>query len=396
MMIKKTLLILAIMIFAVGTLAAQNECDDSYVKAMTAQSPAQRAQMLKDFLTKCSGKGSQYENFANANLTLMEYPGKTAADAVTSGEKALSLGGLDDLTKCQILIVLSSLYSQSGQNLEKAKSYALQVTEVAKAAKSKEGEGANANKWNQMTGAGFFALGQAREKGNDFKGAVDAYANSYALLKNPKILASIKKLGKTLYDAKAYADAEAAFKAAYDATKDPEIGTIYAQSLYRDNKEAAALALFKDMYAKKTSGELAWNIGIILAKQAKTDPAQSTEAIRYLLEASFTYPAEAQKARGIAENLFFLSNKSLKYNETVTQIQDLNKKVDDMTKAYNAKFGGKDQEDLNDSEKADMKQMLAQIDNEKKEIEKLQASQAAAVAQFNKMLDDTRQRLGIK
>jgi cell division protein FtsB len=43
-----------------------------------------------------------------------------------------------------------------------------------------------------------------------------------------------------------------------------------------------------------------------------------------------------------------------------------------------------------------MKQMLAQIDNEKKEIEKLQASQSAAVAQFNKMLDDTRQRLGVK
>jgi hypothetical protein len=397
-MTKKILLILAIIPLVLVPLAAQNDCDDAYVKAMTAQSPAQKAQMLKDFLAKCAGKGSQYENFANANLALMEYPGKTAADAITYGEKALSLGGLDDLTKCQLLIVLSSLYSQSGQNLEKAKSYALQVTEIARAAKAKESEGSttSAAQWNKLIGAGYFALGQAREKARDFKGAVDAYANSYTILKNPAILASIKKLGKTLYDAKAYADAEAAFKAAYDATKDPEIGTIYAQALYRDGKDAAALALFKEMYAKKKTGELAWNIGIILAKEAKTNPAVSDEAIRYLLEASFTYPAEAQKARGIAESLFFLSNKDLKYNETVTKIQDLNKKVEEMTSAYNSKFGGKAEEDLSDAEKAERKQMLAQIEAEKKEIEKLQASQATAVAQFNKLLDDTRQRLGIR
>ena len=397
-MIKKAILILAIVPLLAGSLAAQNECDDAYVKAMTAQSPGERAQLLKDFLTKCSGKGSQYENFANANLALQEYPGKTAADVTSYGEKALALGGLDDLSKCQLLIVLSSLYSKSGQNLEKAKSYATQVTEVARAAKGKEAEGATttAAQWNQMIGAGFFALGQAREKGNDAKGAVDAYANSYAILKNPQILASIKKLGKTLYDAKNYAAAEAAFKAAYDATKDPEIGTIYAQSLYRSDKEAEALVLFKELYAKKKSGELAYNIGIIVAKQAKTNPAMSTEAIRYLLEASFTYPAQAQQARGIAENLFFLSNKSLKYNETVAMILERNKKVEDLTKSYNAKFGGKDAEDLTSAEKAEMESILAEIEAEKKDIEKLQASQATAVAQFNKMLEDTRQRLGVK
>jgi hypothetical protein len=397
-MTKKILLILAIIPVLLVPLAAQNECDDSYVKAMTAQSPAQKAQLLKDFLAKCGGKGNQYENFAYANLALMQFPGKTEADAITYGEKALSLGGLDDLTKCQILIVLSSLYSKSGQNLEKAKSYALQATEVAKAAKAKDSEGATTSsaQWNQLIGGGYYALAQAREKGSDFKGAVDAYASSYAILKNPAILASIKKLGKTLYEAKAYSDAEAAFKAAYDATKDPEIGTIYAQSLYRNNKEAAALALFKELYAKKKSGELAWNIGIILAKEAKINPAMSNEAIRYLLEASFTFPAEAQKARGIAESLFFLSNKDLKYNETVTQIQELNKKVEEMTSAYNAKFGGKAEEDLDDSQKAERKQLLAQIETEKKAIEKLQASQAAAVQQFNRMLDETRQRLGVK
>ncbi len=397
-MMKKAILILAIVPLLFGSLAAQSECDDAYVKAMTAQSPGERAQMLKDFLAKCSGKGSQYENFANANLALQQYPGKTVADVTNYGEKALALGGLDDLTKCQLLLVVSSVYSQSGQNLEKAKSYATQVTEVAKAAKGKEAEGAttSAAQWNQMIGAGYFALGEAREKGNDAKGAVDAYANSYAILKNPKILASIKKLGKSLYDAKNYAAAEAAFKAAYDATKDPEIGTIYAQSLYRSNKEAEALVLFKEFYAKKKSGELAYNIGIILAKEAKTNPALSSEAIRYLLEASFTYPPQAQQARGIAENLFFLSDKNSKYNETVAQIQQKNKQVEELTKAYNAKFGGKDAEDLTSAEKAEMESMLAEIEGVKKEIDKLQASQAGTVAAFNKLLEETRQRLGVK
>ncbi|MEW5900824.1 MAG: hypothetical protein AB1715_05120, partial [Acidobacteriota bacterium] len=157
-MSKKALILAAIIPLLFAPLAAQSECDEAYVKAMTAQSPAQRAQLLKDFLSKCGGKGSQYENFANANLSLLDYPGKTAAEAVSYGEKALALGGLDDLTKCQLLIQVSALYSQSGQNLEKAKNYAVQVTEIAKAAKIKEAEGSTttAAQWNKFIGAGYF------------------------------------------------------------------------------------------------------------------------------------------------------------------------------------------------------------------------------------------------
>jgi hypothetical protein len=290
------------------------------------------------------------------------------------------------------------LHTQSGQNLDKAKTYALQVTEVAKAAKSKDTEGSttSAAQWNKMTGAGYYLLGQAQEKAKDYQGAVDSYANSYALLKDAKILAGIKKLGKTLYDAKAYEAAEKAFKAAYTATKDNDIATIYAQSLYRNNKDAEALALFKEIYGRKKSGEVAYNIGIILANQAKTNPAMTNEAIRYLLEASLTYPAQSQQAMKFAENLFFVNNKELKYNETITAIQERNKKIEDLTKTYNTKFGNKDEEDLNDSEKNEMKQIMANIDAEKKAIEKLQAEQNMAIAKFNQLLQDTKTRLGIK
>lgn len=394
----KAFVFLGIASLLMSPLSAQNPCDDAYIKAMTEKNPGQQAQLLKDFLGKCAGQGGQYENFANANLSLLNYPGKTPAEAINYGEKAISLGGLDDLTKCQVLLQLSALYSQSGQNLEKAKSYGLQVTEVAKAAKAKETEGAttSGDQWNKMIGAGYFTMGQAQEKAKDYKGAVDSYANSYTLLKNPQIMASIKKLGKTLYDAKAYADAEKAFRTAYAVTKDNDIAVVYAQSLYRNNKDAEALALFKEIYGRQKSGEVAYNIGIILAKEAKTNVAATSDAIRYLLEASFTYAPKSQEAMKLAETLFFLNNKELKYNETVTEIQAKGKKIDELTGLYNTKFGNKDEEDLSDGEKNEMKTILANIETEKKALEKLQADQNVAIAKFNKLLDDTKVRLGIK
>lgn len=389
----KILVLFAIVPLLTAPLFAQSECDDAYIKAMTAQTAAQRVQMLKDFLAKCEGKGSQYENFAYANLFLLDNPGKTA-----DGEKALALGGLDDMSKCQVLVKLSAVYGQNGQNLDKAKSYAQQVINAAKAAKAKEADAAEGNpaQWDKFVGAGHFALGQAQEKAKDYKGAVDSYASSYAILKNAQILTSIKKLGKTLYDAKAYADAEKAFKAAYTATKDDAIAVIYAQSLYRNGKNAEALALFKEIYAKKKSGELAYNIGIIMAKEAKTNTAATNEAIRYLLEAAFTYPAQSKQAMQLAETLFFLNNKDLRYNETVTEIQDKAKKIEGLTKSYNSKFGNKEEDELNNTEKAEMESLLAEIEIETKELEKLQSAQNMAIAKFNKLLEDTKQRLGIK
>ncbi len=396
-MIKKIAPVIIPILMIFSPLEAQvSECDEAYIKAMTAQTPAQRVQLLKDFISKCGGKGIQNENFAYANLSLMEYPGKTAKDAIDYGEKALALGGLDDLTKCQVLIQLSALYSQSGQNLEKAKTYAIQVVETAKAAKAKEGGTESATQWNQLIGAGYFTLGQAQEKAKDHKGAVDSYINSYNLLKNAKIMVSIKMLGKMLYDAKAYGDAEKAFKAAYTATKDFDSTVFYAKSLYRNSKNGESLTYFKEAYAKQKNGEIAYNIGIILAKDAKANPSLAPEAIRYLLEASFTYPSQSEQAMKLAETLFFLSNKEIKYNETVTEIQARSKKIEDLTATYNTKFGGKDEEDLNDAEKKEMKDLLVSIDNEKKALEKLQIEQSMAIAKFNKLLEETKQRLGIK
>ena len=395
-MTQKLVILASLTFLILSPLAAQDPCDESYIKAMTAQTPAQRAQLLKEFIKTCGSKGNQYENFAYANLSLIDYPGKTAKEALDYGEKALALGGLDDLTKCQVLIQLSALYSQGGQNLEKAKVYATQVVETAKAAKTKEGSTESGAQWNQLIGAGHFALGQAQEKAKEDRAAVDSYINSYNILKNPKIMATIKTLGKKLYDAKAYTDAEKAFKAAYTATKDFDSTVFYAKSLYRNNKNGESLAYFKEAYAKQKTGEIAYNIGIILAKDAKANPSLAPEAIRYLLEASFTYPSQSDQAMKLAENLFFLSNKEFKYNETVLEIQQRSKKIEELTQSYNTKFGNKEEEDLSDTEKNEMKALLSGIEAEKKALDKLQTEQNMAIAKFNKLLEETKQRLGLK
>ena len=392
---KKTVLAtVALIVLLTNLLPAQSEADDVYIKAMTSNNPAQKAQLLKEYVAKYAGKGSKYENFAYANLCLMQYPGKTPKETADYGEKALAAGGLDDNTRCQVLLTVSALYGQAGQNLDKAKTYAEHVIELAKANKGKEGEQENAAFWNRLIGAGYFTLGAAAEKANDVGGAADAYINSYSILKDPKIIVQIKKLAKTLYDAKKFAEAEKVVRTLYNQSKDPESALILGQTLYKNNKADEALALFKEAYAKKKTGELAYNIGIILAQRAKASPAEASQAIDYLLEASYLYPAQSSQALGMAQSLFFSTSSDAKYNEVIKQIQDKNKKIEELTKTFNSKFEGKNEEDLSEEEKAEMNKILADIDAQKKEIQKLQSSSSEMTAKWTKRMEEVKKKVG--
>ena len=383
---------LALLFLATGLLWAQStEANDAYIKAMTATSAAQKIAGLKDFLARYAGKGSQYENFANANVALLS---KTPSEVISYGEKALQLGGLDDLTKYQVMITVATAYVQSGQSLDKAKGLAGQAAEVCRAAKGKEGE--DASKWNQLMGAAYYVQGQAMEKARDFGGAAQAYSNSYSILKNPQIIGALKKLGKTLYDSKSYAEAEKVFKVVSATSKDPEIQMLYAGALFKSGKHDEALAEYKDIYAEKKNGDVAFNIGIILAKKAQTQPTYAAEAINYLLEASFLSPANSKQAMGMAESLFFTSYKEYKWNETVNQINVLTKKVEDDTKLYNDKYGDKEVDKMSPADKDSMKKLLDGIEVSKKDLEKLKANQNQAMAKFNAQIEETKKRLGIR
>lgn len=394
---KTALMALALVLFISFPLSAQtSNANQDYISAMTTTNVAERIRLLKEYLAKYAGRGTQYENFVHANLCITPFKGKTARETIEHGEKALTLGGLDDITKCNVLMTVSAIYSQRSQNLEKAKNYAFQVVQIAQANKSKRTTETTPEQWNKLIGAGYLTLGQAQEKAKDLKGAVDSYISSYEILKNPQILNSLKRTGKSLYDFKFYREAEKAFELSAATLKDYASIYFYAKTLHRNKKKEEALKYYKQAYAKQKSGDTAYNIGIILADKAKSNPSFSQEAIRYLLDASFLSAANSKKAMELAEFLFFTTNKDLKYNENVKEIQKKNKNLEELTNAFNKKYGEKDEEDLSDAEKKEMEGSLTEIESEQKALQKLKADQKVALDKFNKLIEETKQRLGIR
>jgi tetratricopeptide (TPR) repeat protein len=395
---RKTILTtITLILFVYVTLYAQtSETDQEYIKAMSAQDPAQKARLLKEWLKNNSGKGNQYENYAYAELCVLPYPGKTEKELIEYGEKALSLGGLDDFTQCRVLMSTASILSQRGQNLEKAKSYSQRVIQLAKTNKGKEGSGATPEQWNHFMGIGHYTHGMALDKGRDPRGALDSYISSYNILKNPQIVADLKKVGKTLYDYKFYKDAEKAFKVAATALKDYPSIFLYAKTLHRNGKKDDALRYYKQAYGQQKTGDVAFNIGIILAAKSEREPGVSPEAIKYLLEASLLSPSNSKKAMQLAESLFFTYNKDLRYNETVKEIQRKNKELEDLHKDYKERFGDKEDDELSDTDKRMMTIMEKDIEALQKEVEGLVAKQKAALDKFNKLIDEAKRRLGLR
>jgi len=394
---KTTLATLILILFTFVTLYAQTEdANQEYIQAMSAQDPAQKAKLLKQWLKTNQGKGNQYEKYAYAELCVWNYPGKTAEELIEYGEKSLSLGGLDDFTNCRVLMSIASIYSLRGQNLEKAKSYSLQVIQLAKNNRDKEGSGAAPAQWDQFMGAAYFTHGTALDKGRDPRGALESYINSYDILKDPQIASALKKVGKNLYDYKFYKDAEKAFKITATALKDYASILLYAKTLHRNGKKEEAIRYYKQAYAQQKTGDVAFNIGIILAGESERDPSVSPEAIKYLLDASFLSPPNSKKAMQLAESLFFNFNKDLKYNETVRNIQKKNKELEDLTEDYENRFGKKEDEELSDTDKRMMKIMVQDIEALQKDVEGLLLKQKAALDQFNKLIEETKRRLGVR
>jgi len=384
-----------ILLFSISLHAQTNNPNQDYINAVKSSSPAEQARLLKAYIAKYEGKGTQYENYVNAYLCTSNYPGKTARETIKYGEKALALGGLDDPLRFKVLLNVSSFYSQLGQNLGKAKNYAFQAIEIAKANKNKNPSSQASAQWRKLEGACYFALGQAQDKSKDLKNAVSSYIQSYKILKNPQILTSLKKVGTSLYKSGSYKEAEKAYEFMISTLKDFSSLYLYARILHRNKKKEEALKYYKQAYAKKKSGEIAFNVGIILADKAKTDPTFSKEALRFLLDASFLSPPNSKKAMGLAEYLFFTSNKDLRFNKNVKEIQKKSKNLEGLTKTFNKKFGEKDEEDLSEAEIKEMENLLAQIEAEQKALEKLEGAQKVALDKFNRLIEETKKRLGI-
>ncbi len=370
------------LLLVLPVLSQENPCDKSYITAMTTADAGQRAKLLKDYLAQCGGKGSQYENFAYANLCVTPYNGKTAAETTEYGEKAITLGGLDDLMKYQVLVTVAAVYGQQGTNLAKAKNYAVQAIQIGKAQNN-----------NQLVGAAYYVQGQVQQKSNDLKGASGSYISAYNILKNKQIANDLKVVAKGLYDAKDYADAAKAWKVCIGVSNEYPCIVYLANSLNRSGQKDEALTYYKQAYAKQKKGDVAYNMGVILASKSNSNNG-SSEAITYLLDASFLSEANSKKAMDLAQRLFF-NHEVPGYNEKIKDLADRSAKLEAMTKSFNDKFGEKNEEDLSDAEKTEVDKILKEIEGEQKAIEKLQAEQQQALEKFNALVENTKTRLGI-
>ncbi len=392
---KKTFLTILAVAFALSALSglavAQNECDALYIKAMQANVPAERAKLLKEYLASCAGKGNQYENFANAFLCTGQFP-KTDQDVITYGEKALALGGLDETMKSEVVMALAITYNKLN-NTDKTKTYAQQLVDTATAGKAKQPEGAG---WNKLMGIGHFLLGQAKQKSNDVTGALDSYQAAYGLLGDNAILVEVKKMGKAFMDAKKYAEAEKVYRYLAGTGKDPSSIQVVADILAQTGRKGEALQMFKDMYAKKKTADMANNIGILLNQEAKTNPSVIPEAVNYFLEASLLYQnqKQAQTARQYAESLFMSQDKE--WNNRVKEIQESQKLIDDWTKTINDKFGNKSEDELTADERREYRKLNEAIDKEKKRVEGIAAQQKATMTRFEALIAQAKKRVGAK
>ena len=392
---KKTVLTTLALTFLISSLVlSQNdEAHDAYLQAMGAQTLAQKIQLLKNYINKYKGQGTQYEHYAYANLCILSSQTGNLNDTIDYGENALLLGGLDDYTKTQVLFVLSTVYTNQGKNLEKAKNYALQVVELSRVNKDKKSATTDAEQWNKLMGAGYYTHAQAQEKAKQLKGAAESFIKSYEILKNPQIGKDLKNVGKALYKFKFYKDAEEAFRVAYQILRDYESGSFYAKTLFKNNKKDEALTNFKKVYSKQRSGEVAFYIGIILAENGKKDASISQEAIQYLLEASFLSPSNSEQARALAESLFFHSKEAGNYNQKVKELTELSKQLEEMTEIFNENFGDKNEDELSNKEKKEIESWLKDIEALEVKIKKIEADQNVIVQKFNRLLEETKNRL---
>jgi tetratricopeptide (TPR) repeat protein len=394
---KKTVLTIVLLsVFLGGICFAQSESDQAYIKAMQANSPQEKAAQLKEYISKYAGKGGQYDGFAYSFLFLaLIQTNKTDAETLGYGEKALTFTGVEDITKGQILMTLASVYARNPQTADKAKQFANQLIQHAAASKGKEAEAGNAANWNGLTGGAHYVIGQAAEKSKDYKGAVESYFNAYNILKKKEILGEIKHMGKSLYDAGNMAEAEKIFRVTYNTLQDGDSLTLLSQALYKQGKQAEAMAMFKEAFGKKKTGEMAYNIGVMLAKEAKANPALTGEAIKYLLDAAVLgtkRPKEAQQAMEIAQSLFFSQDKE--WNNRVKQIQESNKLIEDWTKTLNTKYKDKSEDDLSSDEKREFRRLNENIAKEKKIVEGIQAQQKTTMDGFNTAMAEAKSRNG--
>ncbi len=377
---RKTLWTAAAMMLLLAGLASAQSADEQYLKAMQIADKCQQVQALDAYITQYAGKGGQYDAYAYAYYCITPCATKDNQKAVDYGEKALTMGGIDDSVKLTIMGTIPNIYASMGQ-MDKARASVQRIIDRGKA-----------NGDPKLQAAGHVLIGQFAEKAGDYGSAAQAYITAYGIAKDPRISKLLNNLASTLYKNQKYADAEKVFRQFYASDQGPESASLLAQTLYKQGKIGEALAVYREAYARKKTPGLAQNIAIILNKEVKTNPALKDEAIEALIEAGLLIPAQQKSFHQQAFNLYVSSSPELA--DINAKIQEHNKAIEDLTKTYNDKYGSKSEDELTGSEKRSMQKLTDAIESEKRAIEQIKSSQSGIQQKFNELVAKVRAKLG--
>jgi tetratricopeptide (TPR) repeat protein len=381
---RKTLWITVTLVFLLTGLLAAQSADEEYLKAMQLSDKCRQIQALDAYITQYAGKGGQYDAYAYAYYCLTPCPTKNAQKAIDYGEKSLTMGGIDESVKLQIIGTIPSLYASLGQ-MDKAKAAVQRIIDLGKASSDPKISA-------ELQARGYLALGQFSERAGDYAAAASSYITGYSILKDPNILKQFNILAATLSKAQKYAEAEKVFREFYAADKGPESASFLAQTLYKEGKVDEALGIYREAYAKKKTANLALNIAVILNKEAKVRPSLKPQAIEAWIEAGLLNSAKQKDFFQAAQNLYISDSPDLAAINT--QIEEHNKNITEMTKTYNDKYGSKSDDDLTGPEKVSMKKLNNAIESEKQAIEQIKAQQKGVFEKFNQLVAQVRAKLG--
>ncbi|MBP7707981.1 MAG: hypothetical protein KA243_12185 [Candidatus Aminicenantes bacterium] len=381
---KRTLLAIVTLGFVLTGLAVAQSADEEYLKAMQISDNCQKSKALEAYIGKYAGQGTTNEHWAYAYYCLTPCASTDAAKAAAAGEKALTMEGLDGGTKTQLVIAIPQLYYKAGQT-DKADAAAHKLIDYGKGL-------SDAKTGSQLRATGYFLIGKAAETAGNNTKATENYILAYDAFKDPNIVKQIKSLADKLLKAQQLAEAEAVLQKFYAADQGPESATVYAQTLYKQNKIDQALAIYREAYAKKRTGSLAQNIAIILNAQVKTDASKTMEAVNANIEAALLVPAQQKNFLGMAQNLFVGQDKELA--SSYAKIEEHKKAIEEFNKTIDQKFEGKSEDELSATDKRLLQTLNANIEAENQAIAKIQASQKGVLDKFNALVAQVKSRLG--
>ncbi|MEN6561640.1 MAG: hypothetical protein ABFD52_12780 [Acidobacteriota bacterium] len=381
---KRTLFTTVTLVLVLVGLAAAQSADQDYLTAMQLSDNCQKAKALEAYLAKYAGQGTTNEHWAHAYYCLTPCASTDPAKAAAAGEKALTMEGLDNGTKMQLLATIPALYNKAGQ-ADKADAAAQKLIDYGKGLSDAKLSG-------QLQAAGLVMIGQFAEKSGNVGKAAEYYIKAYGTYKDPNISKLLNGLAGSLYKNGKFAEAEQVFRQFYASDQGPESAALLGQTLYKQGKVGEALAIYKEGYARKRTASLAQNIAVLLNAQVKTDPSKTMEAVTANIEAGLLIPAQQKNFFGMAQNLFVGQDKDLA--SSYAKIEEHKKAVEEFNKTIDQKFSGKTEDDLSESDKRLLKTLNGNIEAENQAIAQIQASQKDVLAKFNALVAQVKSRMG--